>query len=350
MRTNPRILSLCIASLVTGLALLGINYGLKFNNLSWWLIASITFAATFVISLAVLELLLFQEIRKVSQVLRQASSEAPKDSKRALSKPQFENFRDLVKSYTEIKQLEIDQLKSMATYRREFLADISHELKTPIFAAQGYVHTLLDGAIDDSAVKMRFLKKAVKSLDGLDALVQDLLVLSRLETGQITMDIQAFNIYELMSEVFEQLEGKAEKKDIKLGFGSGAYKNILVRADQHRIRQILRNLVLNGINYTEEKGRVIADFETKTDRVVIHVKDNGKGIPVEHLDRIFHRFYRVEKSRGKSHDRGGTGLGLAIVKHILEQHSSQIKVKSIINKGSDFYFELPKAKYEKTSI
>jgi two-component system phosphate regulon sensor histidine kinase PhoR len=148
----------------------------------------------------------------------------------------------------------------------------------------------------------------------------------------------------LSAEVFEQLEDKAEKKDIKLGFGSGTFKNIMVKADQHRIKQVFQNLVLNGINYTEEGGRVTIDFEVKRENVVIHIKDTGKGISPEHLDRIFQRFYRVEKSRGKSHDRGGTGLGLSIVKHILDQHQTKIKVKSTPNKGSDFYFELPKGK------
>ena len=190
---------------------------------------------------------------------------------------------------------------------------------------------------------MRFLKKAAKSLDGLDVLVQDLLTLSRLETGQIKMDVQPFNLYELALEVFDQLEDKAKRKEVKLGFGSGVYKDVMVSGDYHRIFQVLRNLVLNGINYTAELGRVNIDFVPSRDKVAIHVKDNGRGIPPEHIDRIFQRFYRVEKSRTKTTNRGGTGLGLAIVKHILEQHGSQIRVKSIPDKGSDFYFDLPKA-------
>ncbi len=307
----------------------------------WWLSGLLVLVLSFITGKISLEWLLFEEIRKISEVLRHAS-ESPFQETKALSKRRFENFTEAVLSYAKVKQGEIDHLKTMAAYRREFLADVSHELKTPIFAAQGYVHTLLDGAINDNNVKFRFLKKAAKSLDGLDALVKDLLVLSRLETGQITMDIRSFNIFDLTLEVFEQLESRADKKKIKLRFGSGTFKNIVVEGDLNRISQVLRNLIHNGINYTDEKGRVVVDFEMKKDRVAIHVKDNGKGIPPEHLDRIFQRFYRVEKSRGKSHDRGGTGLGLAIVKHILDQHGSQIKVKSVINKGSDFYFELAK--------
>ena len=281
--------------------------------------------------------MLFREIRKILQI--PADQETPTGSS---SMGSIQNIKETLNSYVDLKQLEIEQLKHMDTYRKEFLADISHELKTPIFAAQGYVHTLLDGAIEDQNVRMRFLKKAAKNLDGLDVLVQDLLTLSKLETGQIKMDIQTFNIYELVLEVFEQLEDKAKKKDVKLGFGSGVYKDLYVVADYHRIFQVLRNLVVNGINYSVIKGRVNIDFVPSRDHVRIHVKDNGRGIPSEHLDRIFQRFYRVEKSRTKSTDRGGTGLGLAIVKHIIDQHESNIKVKSAPNKGSDFYFDLPK--------
>ena len=342
MKTNSRVLSLCIAVLVTLITVILLRWILVIEA-PWIKVVSLTFISTFIISLLLLELLLFTEIRKITSLLNRSTSQSP-ESVPPLPGHKMEDFKQALKSYAELKQLEIDQLKSMAAYRREFLADISHELKTPIFAAQGFVHTLLDGAINDDNVKMRFLKKAAKSLDGLDALVQDLLILSRLETGQITMDIQNFNMFELTLEVFEQLENKATKKDIKLGLGSGAYKNIMVRGDRHRISQVVRNLVLNGIYYTDENGRVTVDFEVKSDIVVVHVRDNGRGIPTEHLDRIFQRFYRVEKSRGRSHNRGGTGLGLAIVKHILEQHQSQIKVKSNINKGSDFYFELPKGK------
>ncbi|GJM30632.1 MAG: hypothetical protein DHS20C17_32670 [Cyclobacteriaceae bacterium] len=291
---------------------------------------------SYLVSWGTLEILVFRGIRRLLDV--------PEQKDRVGDRKQgFKSVQEALVSYVDLKQLEIDQLKRMATYRQEFLADISHELKTPIFAAQGYVHTLLDGAIEDPQVKMRFLKKAAKSLDGLDILVQDLLTLSRLETGQIRMDKQAFSIYELALEVYEQLEDKARRKEVKLSFGSGVYKDMLVHADYHRIFQVLRNLVLNGINYTVNKGRVLIDFVPARDHVTIHVKDNGSGIPAEHLDRIFQRFYRVEKSRTKTTNRGGTGLGLAIVKHILEQHGSQIKVKSTIDRGSDFYFDLPKA-------
>ncbi len=303
-----------------------------------WYVAGASFFATYLISWSVLEVFLFREIKKLLE-LPQIETES---SIQRHKHPGFRNLKEALISYVDLKQMEIKQLKIMATYRKEFMADIGHELKTPIFAAQGYIHTLLDGAIDDSQVRLRFLRKAAKNLDGLDILVQDLLTLSRLETGEIKMDIQSFSIYELAQEVFEQLEEQAELKGVKLGFGSGVYKDIKVNADYHRIFQVLRNLVLNGINYTFDKGRVTIDFTPSREQVMIHVMDNGRGISPEHIDRIFQRFYRVEKSRAKSTDLGGTGLGLAIVKHILEQHGSHIRVKSMPEKGSDFYFDLPK--------
>ena len=339
MSINTHTISLAISLLLTLLAAALSHFLLALESQTLWLVVAITLISSYLITWGVLELMLFREIRKILQV--PIDEDTSVDS---ASMGSIQNIKKTLISYVDLKQLEIEQLKHMDAYRREFLADISHELKTPIFAAQGYVHTLLDGAIEDQNVRMRFLKRAAKNLDGLDVLVQDLLTLSKLETGQIKMDVQAFNVYELALEVFEQLEDKDRKKQVKLGFGSGVYKDLFVVADYHRIFQVLRNLVVNGINYSIEKGRVIIDFVPSRDQVTIHVKDNGRGIPSQHLDRIFQRFYRVEKSRTKSTDRGGTGLGLAIVKHIIEQHGSTIKVKSAPNKGSDFYFDLPKGR------
>lgn len=341
MSINSHTISLLLSLLMTVTALLATYFVMGISSPGLWYIAGMSFVASFLISWSVLEILLFKGIKKLLDIPQMEMDTTISPEKN----PGFRNLKDALVSYVDLKQMEIAQLKTMATYRKEFLTDISHELKTPIFAAQGYVHTLLDGAIDDSQVRLRFLKKAAKSLDGLDVLVQDLLTLSSLETGEIKMDIQSFSIYELALEVYEQLEENAEMKHVKLGFGSGVYKDITVSADYHRIFQVLRNLVLNGINYTVKKGKVTIDFVPTKDKVMIHVKDNGSGIPPEHIDRIFQRFYRVEKSRTKSTDRGGTGLGLAIVKHILEQHDSQIRVKSTLAKGSDFFFELPKTNH-----
>ena len=338
MSINSYTISLSISILIGLATLVTAYFGLGLDGSELWYVTGLALIGSCLISWIVLEIVLFKGIRKLLQ-MPQMEMDTPLT---AAKSPGFQNLKDALISYVDLKQMEIEQLRTVATYRKEFLSDISHELKTPIFAAQGYVHTLLDGAIEDSHVRLRFLKKAAKSLDALDILVQDLLTVSRLETGQINMNIQSFSMYELALEVFELLEDKAKKKNVKLGFGSGVYKEMTVKADKQRIFQVLRNLVQNGINYSLENGKVEIDFVPVKDQVVVHVTDNGRGIPSEHLDRIFQRFYRVEKSRTKSNDRGGTGLGLAIVKHILEQHHSVIRVKSTLDKGSDFYFGLPK--------
>jgi two-component system phosphate regulon sensor histidine kinase PhoR len=214
-------------------------------------------------------------------------------------------------------------------------------LKTPLFAAQGFIHTLLDGAISDKNVRNRFLKKAGKSLSRLDKLVQDLLVISQMETGTIKMSYTHFNIYNLVHEVFDQLDGKADKKSLKLRFNENTPQDIFVNADKQKIFQVLMNLILNAINYTkEENSEIMVTIKEDNNLINIIVQDNGVGIPSEDINRIFERFYRVEKSRAK--DRGGIGLGLAIVKHIMEAHNKRILVESEVGIGSSFYFSLDK--------
>jgi two-component system phosphate regulon sensor histidine kinase PhoR len=203
------------------------------------------------------------------------------------------------------------------------------------------VHTLLDGAVNDKSVRIKFLEKAARSLDGLDALVQDLLTLSHIETGQIKMHFQPIDLHKLTTEVFEQLEDKATKAKVSLRI-TGSSKQVMVYADWQRITQVMTNLISNAIKHSLEGGEVIVSFVPSKKNITIHVRDTGEGIPEEHLSRIFERFYRVDKSR--SREKGGTGLGLAIVKHILEGHSTKAEVASTVGKGSDFSFKLPRSK------
>ena len=253
----------------------------------------------------------------------------------------LKNINEEIYSFALLKQKEIDELKKLEAFRKEFIADVSHELKTPIFAAQGFVHTLLDGAVNDKNVRTRFLKKAAKSLDGLDVLVQDLLTLSQIETGDIKMKFESIDLHKLCAEVVDQLEEKSEKKEIRLKLMDPQHK-LLVHADWQRITQVVTNLVSNAINYTGEGGEVIISFETSKKNITTSVTDTGDGIPQQHFSRIFERFYRVDKSR--SREKGGTGLGLAIVKHILEGHGSRAEVESEVGKGSTFSFKLQKSK------
>ncbi len=299
----------------------------------------LSFSSSYLLMRLVLEFLFFKEINSIYEALEKIQNEdfstISKQSANSLSPLKLINRE--IRSYVENKQQEIDELRKMETFRREFIADVSHELKTPIFAAQGFVHTLLDGAVEDKKVRNKFLKKAAKSLDGLDILVQDLLTISQMETGDIKMHYEHFDIVDLTRDVFDQVERKAEKKEIELKLESPS-DSIYVYADYQRIYQVLSNLIMNGIKYTRKDGWVKVIFAVNGEDVTTTIEDNGRGIPKEHLGRIFERFYRVEKSRSK--EKGGSGLGLSIVKHIMEGHKSKIEVSSEYRVGSRFWFKL----------
>ena len=303
----------------------------------------ISFSVSYLLIFVVMEFLVFREINKIYKLIgklkKKELSSIDKQKSGALNP--LKTINEEIYSFADLKQKEIDELKKLEAFRKEFIADVSHELKTPIFAAQGFVHTLLDGAVNDKAVRNRFLKKAAKSLDGLDALVQDLLTLSHIETGQIKMHFESIDLYKLTEEVFEQFENKADKRDVNLRI-EGATRKVTVYADWQRITQVLTNLVSNAIKHSFDGGEVVVTFDAGKKYVTIAVIDKGEGIPPEHIHRIFERFYRVDKSR--SREKGGTGLGLAIVKHILDGHHTKAEVSSSPNHGSTFSFKLPRSK------
>ena len=351
-RAVSLLLAFCIATITT--AFLSLIEGVSSTALLVTFILG--FASSYLLTFITLEFFIFREINNIYEVLNnlKEKEDSLTDEDIGHSLNPLKRINQEIYSYATDKQREIAELKRLAVFRREFLADVSHELKTPIFAAQGYIYTLLDGAVKDKTVRNKFLKKAAKSLDGLDLLVQDLLTLSQLEIGQIKMHFVYFDLVNIIEEVFDQVEGKAEKKGISLRLNEDMPEQMWVWADKQRIQQVIMNLVSNAIKYSKElpEEGVAAEpawveiiLKEQEERVKVLVKDNGRGIPEEHLNRIFERFYRVEKSRSK--DRGGTGLGLAIVKHILEAHKSKINVKSTVGKGSSFSFVLKKKK-EKT--
>ncbi len=329
------ILALCISLITT--AFLTLVEGVDITALLVTFV--ISFSVSYILSFAILELLIFREINKIYKLmdkLRKKELQGISKQKPGMLNP-LQKINEEIFSFAELKQKEIDELRKLEAFRKEFIADISHELKTPIFAAQGFVHTLLDGAVNDKAVRGKFLRKAARSLDGLDALVQDLLTLSHIETGQIKMHFEDVDMVELTREVFEQLEEKAEERNISLKISPSKEKPV-VYADWQRITQVMTNLISNAIKHSYEGGEVTVSFEIGKKSVITHVKDRGEGIAEEHLTRIFERFYRVDKSR--SREKGGTGLGLAIVKHILENHKTKTEVVSTVGKGSDFSFKL----------
>lgn len=253
----------------------------------------------------------------------------------------IEQVEKEVEEWAESQDLEIQKYKTWAEYRRKFVGDISHELKTPIFNIQGYVHTLLDGAIYDEKINLSFLKKAAKNVERLHTIVEDLAAISRLESGELVLEMQTFDIRALTEEVFEELEIKALENKINLEFKDGASAGYKVSADQESIRQVLINLVNNSIKYGHSSGRTKVGFYDMDKYILVEVADNGIGIPKEHINHVFDRFYRVDKSRSRA--QGGSGLGLAIVKHIIEAHKQTINVRSASGLGSTFGFTLEKA-------
>jgi two-component system phosphate regulon sensor histidine kinase PhoR len=290
-----------------------------------------------------LDYLVFQEVNslydRIKQIKKKDFSVTPRKQLVEKENP-IELLKKELNTYVATKEGEVQDLKKAAKYRQEFLADVSHELKTPIFAAQGFVHTLLDNPEEDLEIRMKFLEKAAKSLDGLDNLVQDLLTVSQIETGAIKIEKKKLDLRPLVEEIFEQVEAKAKKRNVKLKL-IAPIGNIQVKADAQRISQVILNLVVNAIKYGKEKGLVQVIVTEKKKVYTISVVDNGPGIPEEHLHRIFERFYRVDKSRAKN--SGGTGLGLSIVKHIVQAHNSKISVQSEEDKGTRFEFKLEKA-------
>jgi two-component system phosphate regulon sensor histidine kinase PhoR len=236
---------------------------------------------------------------------------------------------------------EISELKAREEYRKEFLGNVSHELKTPIFSLQGYIETLLDGALFDNEVNMAFLKKASNNAERLNNLVNDLLEISKFESGTMSIVYENFDVCELGKEVFETYQPIAADKRINLKIKEGCDRPFRVVADKNRIRQVLNNLVGNAIMYGREMGQVNLGLYEMDKNILIEIADNGEGIDARHLPRLFERFYRIDKSR--SRNSGGTGLGLAIVKHIIEAHNQTINVRSKLGEGTTFGFTLKKA-------
>lgn len=305
----------------------------------------ISFSVSYLLINITLEFLVFREIGNIYTLLekiqkKELSEFSDKSSKSSISP--LRRINKVINSYALARQKEIDTLQKNAEFRREFIADISHELKTPIFATQGYIHTLLDGAIDDKEVRMKFLKRAGKSLDSLDVLVQDLLTLNQMESGVIKFTFTQFDLKDLLLEVIDQLEHKASKRKVDLVFQYDEDENYITSADKQKIYRVCQNLIFNAVKYNNNQGKVKVSLKSSKHNLHVEIKDNGQGIPPEDLKRIFERFYRVEKSRNKK--EGGTGLGLAIVKHILEGHKSKISVSSTVGKGSIFSFSLPLVK------
>ena len=266
----------------------------------------------------------------------------------ALLQPDFkEDVLDTVNrqvvSWAEDSTKEIDELKNKEAYRREFLGNVAHELKTPIFNIQGYVHTLLDGGLEDEEVNRKFLSRADKSVERMISIVEDLEAITKLESGVLNLNLEQVNVVNLAKEIADQLENKAETFSVSIKFDQSYDRPIMVMADRDMIGQVYTNLIDNSIKYSGEESMITLRFFDMDRHILCEVADNGQGIEQEHLPRLFERFYRVDKARTSK--KGGSGLGLAIVKHILEAHEQSINVRSANEgrRGTTFSFTLKKA-------
>ena len=235
---------------------------------------------------------------------------------------------------------EITKLKEQETFRREFIGNLAHELRTPVFSVQGYILTLLEGGLEDEEINRKFLKRAADGIDRMTGILEDLDTITRLESDRLNLKMKKVDIVSFANEIMESFEFKAKEKNIKISFEKKPTEALYVNCDRDKIGQVLTNLINNALNYGNENGYVKIRFFDYEDNILIEVSDNGIGIAKENLARVFERFYRVDKSR--SRHEGGTGLGLAIVKHIVESHGQIINVRSTVGEGSTFSFTLKK--------
>ncbi len=322
---------------------LGAYFVINYNDLSISvesvLISFIIFGLSFLILQLRVRKLFFERIRQIYEDLEFETDSLIKTSQ---IDSDMNSFSKDLEEFVKLKRTEIETLKKEGIYRKEFVGNVAHELKTPLFSVQGYISNLLDGAMDDKELLKKYLKRAEKSVDRLTFIIKDLDLITQLESSTLKLKVTSFDIIKLTEEIIEDLEISASKRNIKIIFNKNYDKQILVEADKNRIEQVITNLVTNSINYGSEKGTTEISFESNVEKIIVKVNDNGEGITEENMPRLFQRFFRVDVSRSRS--QGGSGLGLAIVKHIIDAHNENIYVQSTVGVGSEFSFSLKKSK------
>lgn len=297
------------------------------------------FLACFFVFYFIYNNIIFRKIDDLfSLVKKQQPKEIPSTEFELEEVDSITRLEEEIKKLIQERQKEIERNSNLDSYRKEYLGNVSHELKTPIFNIQGYISTLIDGGLDDPTINVEYLKRADKSVDRMINIIDDLETITQLETGTLELDREVYDIAQQARDICEQLELQAQRKNIKLTFLRKYEKPVLVYADKFRIRQVFVNLITNSIKYGKENGKTEIAFSLYDDQVIIEIRDNGIGIDPKHLPRLFERFYRVDK--GRSREQGGTGLGLSIVKHIVEAHGETIDVTSKPGEGTLFTFTL----------
>jgi two-component system phosphate regulon sensor histidine kinase PhoR len=315
---------------------LSLFYNLNFP-LSYYIIVSIGIGLLcFIIFYIFIERFINREIKSIYKVISKRKN--PKSNAAKLNEPVFKSISKTTEEWAKTQQKQIEQLEEQATFRREFLGNLAHELKTPVFSIQGYILTLLEGGLEDENVNRSFLKKAMRGVDRITTVLDDLDSISKFEFNRFNLKMTKFDIVALIKEIFDTVDKKAEEKRITVKLAN-QYDPVMVFADKGKIGQVLINLISNSISYGIDNGTTIIKI-SKTDRkkVTIDIIDDGIGIEEEHFERLFERFYRVEKSRARN--LAGSGLGLPIVKHIIEAHKQNITVNSTVGEGSVFSFTL----------
>lgn len=309
-----------------------------FTEISWQtilLFVLLLFVCSFFVLQYRIERFIYRGIQKIySEVsLLESSSYQPITT-------DVSTLRQEITRFARDKKNEIDDLKNREDYRKEFIGNVSHELNTPLFTVQGYILTLLDGAMEDKTIRKKYLQRAAKGVERLIYIVKDLDMIAKLEAGMLHLELSVFNVVEVIESAFDLYEIQAKKRNITLTFDK-RYQPVWVYADRERIQQVIANIIMNSINYGRENGTTEVAIETLNDqKILIQITDNGEGVAQENLHRLFERFYRVDKSRSRK--QGGSGLGLSIVKHIIEAHEEKLYVESTLGVGSEFSFTLQK--------
>lgn len=322
--------------LITSVAVLFAVFGIASDL---WVITSLAgIVALYFVTRAVIHHYVIFRIKPIYQILEQRNSHTSEIASKYAGKDIATELRSELETWAASSQGEIARLKENEQYRKDFVGNVSHELKTPIFSIQGYILTLLEGGLEDSSINRKFLQNAETNIERLINIVRDLEEISRLESSNLKLEIATFSLAELVQEAIESLEYHANEKKIELRIENPEERDFRVSGDRKRLMQVFVNLLSNSINYGRSDGLTVIRFVDLFERVLIEVQDNGQGMERAVLPHIFERFYRVDK--GRSRGQGGTGLGLAIVKHILEAHGQTITVRSRLGEGTTFAFTL----------
>ena len=343
---TPNIIALRISFLVAVIVSLIIilieNFQDQINLVLILTVFPITFIASYFSFKIAIEKFIYRKIKLIYRTIHKLKLDKGEQEKKFDFKTDvLTEVKTEVEKWDKTNKKEINRLKGLENYQREFVGNVSHELKTPIFNIQGYILTLLEGALDDPEINEKFLQKANKSVDRMITLVQDLDEITKLESGTIEMNLKKFDMVELIQDVIGLVELKANSKNVTVKLEDEFLKPVYVLADAARINQVLINLIMNSIKYGKENGETLIKLYDMHDNILVEVADNGIGIKERHLSRLFERFYRTDK--GRDRQSGGSGLGLSIVKHIIEAHHQIVDVRSSVGVGSTFSFTLKKA-------